>query len=436
MSELLQLPVEDEEDLTEPAPEMRKRRWVVLALLFTITVINFVDRQTLSVLAPVLRATLHLTNEQYGRVVSALQFGMMTGEFPMGYLMDRWGTQLGLTVAALWWSAATGAQVFARTGVQFGITRFWMGTGECGNFSGGVKTVTRYFGKKGRTLALGIFNSGSMVGAAIATPLIVFLMHRYGFRTAFLLPACLGLLWTPFWWFANRGEPKQPYRKDPNHVPSWTLLRMSSTWAVICCRFFNGPVLQFYWYWMPSYLFGVRHLSMVQIGLLGWIPYLLGDSGGVAGGVVAGYLHARGFRTLNVRRITLYGSSLVCVVSLAVPYMHHAGTALMMIGIAIMADTFYSANMYGAITDLFPVEQVGRVTGFTGIAGGLSGLLFPLLTGWLIDHVSYTPVFLMVAFMPAIGTVLLFTFARSYRNPNFSDPYLDIARIADKRGTA
>ncbi len=191
-------------------PQTGSRRWLLLALIFSITVINFVDRQTLSVLAPVLRSALHLSNEQYGRIVSALQFGMMSGEFPMGYLMDRWGAKLGLSVAVLWWSTATGAQVFARTGLQFGVMRYWMGTGECGNYSGGIKTVTRLFGRKDRTLAIGIFNSGSMIGATIAPPLIVFLMQRYGFRTAFLVPAIAGVLWVPVWWIAYGQEPREP----------------------------------------------------------------------------------------------------------------------------------------------------------------------------------------------------------------------------------
>src|SRR5579863_5559059 len=133
-----------------------RRRWLILSLIFAITVINFIDRQTLSVLAPVLRKALSLSNVEYGRIVSALQFGMMSGELPMGYIMDRWGARLGLSAAVLWWSTATGAQMFAWTGVQFGFIRYWMGTGECGNYSGGIKTVTRIFAKKDRTLAIGI----------------------------------------------------------------------------------------------------------------------------------------------------------------------------------------------------------------------------------------------------------------------------------------
>ncbi len=398
-----------------PNSPLFRRRWVILALLFTITVINFIDRQTLSVLAPVIRNIFHLSNQQYGRIVAAFQFGMMSGEFPMGSLMDRWGTRLGLSFAVLWWSTATGAQVFARSGVQFGALRYWMGTGECGNFSGGVKTVTRLFSRTERTLAIGIFNSGTMIGATIAPPLIVFLLSRYGFRTAFLIPAFLGFLWLIPWWifYKSEPEPTTPVGQIPASLKS--LLSDSSTWAVMSCRFFNGPVLQFYWYWIPSYLYSVRHLSMLQIGFLGWIPYLLSDIGGVLGGSAAGILLRRGVPVAKTRKLLMYASSIFCLISFFVPYADGKVTAIAMIGIALTADNFLSANMYGAVTDLFPDQNVGRATGLTGVAGGLSGLLFPLLTGYLVDRFSYTPAFLMVAVMPLMGTFMLFLFGLKYR---------------------
>ncbi len=398
-----------------------RRRWVILGLIFAITVVNFIDRQTLSVLAPVLRASYHLSNEAYGKIVAALQFGMMSGEFPMGWLMDRIGARLGLTAAVLWWSAATGSQVFTRTGLQLGITRLWMGTGEAGNYSGGMKAVSRFFSKEQRTLAIGIFNSGSMIGATVAPPLIVFLMQRYGFRAAFLVPACLGLIWIPLWWWLYPRHDSSPQSNLSYRTPLSSLLKQSSAWAVMMCRFLIGPVMQFYWYWIPSYLYSVRHLSLTQIGFLAWIPFFLGDTGGVLGGWAAGWLQRRNLNIYRVRQITMYGSSLLCITSLMVPYLNSAAAALFMIGIAVMADNFLSANMFGAITDLFPDHTIGRATGLTGVSGGLGGLLFPLLTGVLVDHVSYKPVFIMVAFMPLLGTLALFILGRQYRSPQNLD---------------
>jgi MFS transporter, ACS family, hexuronate transporter len=400
---------------SDPSSKAVKRRWLVLWLLLLVTIINFIDRQTVSVLAPVIRASLHLSNAQYGRIVAAFQFGMMTGEFPMGWIMDRWGVRFGLLGAVLWWSAATGAQTLTKSGLQLGMTRFWMGTGECGNYSGGLKAIFTAFGPGERTLAIGIFNSGSMIGSTLAPPLIVFLAQRYSFRAAFLVPALLGVLWAPLWFLVYR-DPSNRQALTINAVSLRSLLGQSSAWAVMLCRFFVGPVMQFYWYWIPSYLYSVRHLSLTQIGLVGWLPFFLGDGGGIAGGWVAGLLRKRGVTILNVRRITMYSSGLLCLASLGVPHVNSVNAAFLLIGIAVMADNFLSANMFGAVTDLFPEQTVGRATGLTGVAAGLSGLLFPLLTGIIVDHHSYAPVFLMVAFMPLIGTVLLFAFGTEYRN--------------------
>ena len=405
----------DDTRMLVPETRVSRRRWVILALLFFITVINFIDRQTLSVLAPVIRSTFHLSNTQYGRIVAAFQFGMMSGEIPMGALMDRIGARIGLALAVFWWSSATGVQFLARNGVEFGLTRFWMGTSECGNYSGGMKTVTRLFSKSECTLAIGIFNGGSMVGATIAPPLIVLLLHRYGFRAAFLVPALCGMVWIPLWWWAHGRGPKP--ESQPSHAPESlrSMLGESSSWAVMMCRFFIGPVIQFYWYWIPSYLYSVRHMSLLEIGGLAWIPFFMGDAGGVVGGWAAGVMLRRGVPIPRMRKLLMYGSSLLCCTSFFVPYSTGIPMALAMISIAAAADNFLSAHMYGAITDLFPDHKVGRATGLTGVAGGLSGLLFPLLTGALVDHVSYTPVFVMVAIMPLIGTVLLFALARRYR---------------------
>lgn len=394
---------------------IHRRRWWILGLLFTITVINFIDRQTLSVLAPVICSAFHLTNVAYGRIVAALQFGMMSGEFPMGYLMDRWGTRLGISFAVMWWSSATAAQVFARTGTQFGLIRYWMGTGECGNFSGGVKTATRLFAPAERTLAIGIFNAGSMVGATVAPPLIVYLLHRYGFRAAFLVPAAMGFVWLIAWWFVYQREaPPREETRQPK-ISLRELLSESSSWAVMTCRFFVGPVIQFYWYWIPMYLYTVRHMSLTQVGFVSWIPFLLGDGGNVFGGWAAGFLLKRGVPVPKTRRWLMYGSSAFCFASFLVPLAHASTVALALIGIAVAAHNFLSANMYGAITDLFPDSKVGRATGLTGVASGFSGLLFPLLTGVLVDRFSYSPVFVLIALMPLVGTVALFVLGRKYR---------------------
>lgn len=400
--------------------EMRasRGRWIILSFLVGITVINFIDRQTLSVLAPKIREILHLSHEAYGRIVAAFQFGMMSGEFPMGWLMDRWGVRLGLGVAVLWWSIATGLHGFARSGFDLGLLRYWMGTGECGNFSGGVKTVNEWFPRPDRALAIGIFNSGTMVGSIIAPPLVVYLARHYGYRYAFMVPAILGACWVPIWWKVYGLIPKpKASEKGTDKNGSWQqssleLLRYRQSWSVMACRFLVGPVLQFYWYWTPDYLYTVRGLSLREIGAFSWIPFLMGDLGSISGGWVAAFLMRRNFSANQARQITMYFGAILCLASFAVYFVPTLPEALGVIGAVLFGHTFLSANMFAAVTDMFPDEAVGRATGLHGICGGLSGFLFPLLTGFLVDHFSYSPVFALAAVMPLAGTIALFVVSK------------------------
>jgi ACS family hexuronate transporter-like MFS transporter len=394
---------------------LSRARWGVLAFLVGITIINFIDRQTLSVLAPKIREMLHLSHEAYGRIVAAFQFGMMTGEFPMGWLMDRFGIRFGLGFAVLWWSIATGLHGIARSGLDLGLLRFWMGTGECGNFSGGVKTVHEWFPRTERAFAIGIFNSGTMIGSIIAPPLVVFLATHYGYRYAFLVPAALGLVWVPLWWKyhgALRPAAPQQDASPATKQRSFELLKYRQSWSVMACRFLVGPVLQFYWYWMPDYLYTARHLSLRDIGYFSWIPFLMGDLGSVAGGWVAGLLLRGNVSTKRARQVTMYFGAILCLASFAVYFVPTVAEALAVIGIVLFGHTFLSANMFASVTDMFPDEMVGRATGLHGICGGLSGLLFPLLTGFLVDHFSYSPAFALAAIMPIAGTFALFTLSR------------------------
>jgi ACS family hexuronate transporter-like MFS transporter len=293
-----------------------------------------------------------------------------------------------------------------------------MGTGECGNFSGGVKTVHEWFPKTERALAIGIFNGGAMFGAVIAPPLVVFLAQRYGYMYAFLVPALCGMLWVPAWWFAHGSIEKASAvrhlhtRAQRVRASSAALLRHRQTWSVMACRFLVGPVLQFYWYWTPDYLYTVRKMSMHQIGAFSWIPFVMGDIGSVAGGWTAGILLKRHMTAKAARQKTMYLGSILCLASFAVYFVPTVPQALAVIGVVLFGHTFLSANMFAAVTDMFPDEAVGRATGLHGICGGLSGFLFPLLTGFLVDHVSYSPVFALAAVMPLAGTIALFSISK------------------------
>lgn len=408
-------------------PLVRQVRWWVLGMLFCITVINFVDRQSLSIVAPLLRESLKLSNTDYGIIVAAFQMGMMLGEFPMGMLMDRVGVKTGFSFAVLWWSVANALHSIGRSMLHFSVLRFWLGTGECGNFSGGLKTVSQWFPVRERALAVGIFNSGSMLGSIIAPPLLVALTLKLGWHAAFLLPSAMGVVWVIAWRFLYHSPESHPsitaaeraYIQDGQEVtdePAPTnaeLLKLRATWALMGCRMLVGPVVQFYIYWLPEYLYRQRGLSLKEIGLFAWVPFLFGDIGSIAGGWLAGWLIRRGFSVTNARRISMGIGAACCLLSFAVVTARTIPGALAGICFVLLGHTFLSANMFAAISDVFPSSAVGRVTALTGIAGGLSGMLFPLLTGVLVDHFSYIPVFSLAAVMPAAGCLVLFYLVRT-----------------------
>jgi ACS family hexuronate transporter-like MFS transporter len=400
-------------------PVTKRQRWLVLGFLLALSIINFIDRQTLSVLAPHLRGLFHLSNTDYGRIVAAFSFGMMAAEFPMGMLMDRLGARFGLAFAVVWWSMATAAHAIGSSARSFGLFRFWMGTGETATFSGSLKVITRWFPKDERTFAVGMVNGGTMIGSMIAPPLIVAISHFFGWRMAFLAPATLGIVWAIGWrsnYRVSAKEERAPETADAEPIPNtWELLRARQAWALMLCRFMVGPVIQFYWYWLPDYLVTARGMSLVAVGALTWLPFLAGDAGSILGGWTADGLLKRGMTVPKARGISMLAGAVLCLGSLSVVAAPSIPLALAVISVVMFGHTFLSASMFASIGDMFPESAVGRVTGMTGVSGGLGGILFPLLTGYVVDHYSFAPAFVLAALMPMAGAAALFALAPGLR---------------------
>jgi ACS family hexuronate transporter-like MFS transporter len=205
-------------------------------------------------------------------------------------------------------------------------------------------------------------------------------------------------------WRAVYREPAiMPAETGPAKVKAGELLRYRQTWGVMLIRMLAGPVVQFYWYWTPDYLYSQRGMSLAAIGAFAWIPFLMGDLGNLLGGWIAGLMLRRNWSVAATRWATLLFGALCCLGSLAVVGVPTAGWAIAVISVVLFGHAFLSANFFAVITDLFPDKAVGRVTGLTGVAGGLGGLLFPLITGVLVDKVSWTPVFVLAAVLPLLG---------------------------------
>lgn len=415
-------------------PVYRQVRWWVLTLLLTITVINFVDRQALSVVAPILRETFHLTATDYGQIVAGFTLGMLIGEFPMGWLNDRFGVRRVLGAAVIWWSTGNALHALANSKWQFASLRFWLGTGECANYSGGVQVVSKWFPPKERAFAAGVFNGGATLGSMIAPPLLVWITTAFGWKMAFVVPSALGFLWVVAWQMVYRSPDRHPsvspaeadyIRADGDGAaaadaapPSnLSLLGRRDVWGLMLFRMIAGPVSQFYIFWLPEYLYRERGLNLVSIGMFAWIPFLFGDIGSIGGGWLAGLLIRRGWSVERARHWCFWLGGGLSVLGFAVAYAGTAYGAIAFICLVLLGQYGLSANFFARITDLLPAPAVSRATGLTGIAQGISGFGFPLLTGFLVDHFGYTPVFALTAVMPITGAILMMALARAPQAP-------------------
>ena len=392
-------------------------RWWILAALFASTVINFVDRQALSIVGPLLRDKLTLSNQQFSYIQTGFMLGMLCGELPQGWLMDRRGTRIGLTFAVAWWSLANALHAFGTSLVHFIGLRYWLGTGECGNYSGGNKAVARWFPLEERALAVGVFNGGAALGNVLALPAITWILLHWGWHWVFLLPSALGLMWAFWWWrllgHAERTNPVPAGETEPAPATA-RLLGTRQAWGLMLCRALAGPVVQFFLFWMPEYFFRQRGMSLKEIGYSVWLPFLCGDLGSMAGGWFAGQLIRRGASVRQARLTAMAAGAACCLASLGIFGAATSTGAIALMCVVLFGHYFLSANMFTAVSDLMPQSAVGRTTALTGIAGGLSGAAFPLAVGILLDRVSYAPVFAMVAVMPALGVLALFWINRRF----------------------
>ncbi|MEX2261670.1 MAG: MFS transporter [Bryobacteraceae bacterium] len=374
-------------------------RWVILALLFFATTINYLDRIVFSVLIPIIREEMNLSEQDYGNLTGAFQIAYTAGFLIAGKFIDRFGTRIGYAVSVIWWSIAAGLHALSRTPVELGIWRAMLGFGEAGNFPSAIKAVAERFPKKDRAFATGIFNAGTNVASMIGPPLFVALNVRYGWRTCFVLTAASGFLWLIAWLAFYRKPGKNEFDEgDTGKKVGWfAALRQRPTWGFALGKFLTDPVWWFYLYWLPLYLYDVRGFDMKQIAWALPVVYLMADFGSVGGGWLSGWLMRRGWSTARARRAAM--GLCACLMPVAAMAVFAPGPVLTiaLVSIATAAHQGWSANLFTTTSDAFPSDTVASVTGIGGCAGGLGGFLFSsLLPGFVITHFGYTPIFLFM----------------------------------------
>jgi sugar phosphate permease len=399
-------------------------RWLIIGLVFLATVINYLDRLTISVLAPVITKELNLSNLEFAQVGVWFLAAYTFSQALSGRLYDRIGSKRGFTASVIVWSSAAAATATATTVGALSACRFVLGLGEAGNWPGAAKVVAEWFPVRERAFAMAIFNSGAALGAVISPPIIVWLQLRYGWQAAFLVTASLGFGWLVLWLLFYHPPDRHPMMtaeeraliaagaeqsRDAEPSVGWgALLGYRQVWAIVLARFMVDPIWWLYITWLPKYLSDARGFSLAQIGLYAWVPYLAADAGSLTGGALSGYLISRGWSVDRARKTVIAAAALLMPAGILAVRAESAAVALALMCVVLFAFQVWINNVQTLPSDFFPSRAVGSVAGLGGFGAGLGSMLFTLTTGWVVDHFSYTPIFTAAGLLGPIGTIVLF----------------------------
>lgn len=392
-------------------------RWWIAGLLFASTVINYIDRQTLSVLAPHLKVEFSWSNSDFALIIIAFRIAYTIFQLVAGRVLDVLGTKRGLSLTVLWYSAAAVASAFASGLRSFAVCRFLLGAGEGGNWPGATKAVAEWFPESERGIAVAMFDSGSAVGAAIAPIMVIWLYSTFGtWRPAFVITGLLGLVWLAAWLIVHRFAPattrKRAETNESHGQSEWmSLLRQRETWGIVLGKALTDPVWFFVTDWFAIYL--VSKGFKVENTLLGfWIPFIAADIGNFAGGGLSSYYIKRGWPVLSARKlvIALGGAGMLMLIPTIM-----ATSLTAIIALFAIATFSYAAWSTMALTlpaDVYETKSVATVSGMSGAAAGLGTILSTFLIGRISDRYSFGPVLLGASFVPVIATFLVFGLVR------------------------
>ncbi len=386
-------------------------RWVICGLLFFAATVNYIDRQVIGLLKPMLQTELHWNEIDYSNIVFAFQVAYAAGLLFVGRVMDWLGTRKGFSISVLLWSVAAMAHALARSVFGFGAARFALGLGESGSFPASIKTVAEWFPKKERALATGIFNSGTNIGA-IVTPLVIpWLTLTYGWQGAFVGTGAIGFVWLIFWIAFYRSPEEHKgvtaaelayIRSDPSEPTSnisWSkLLGYRQTWAFALGKFLTDPVWWLYLFWLPDFLYRAHHVNLQGMVLPLLVIYNSATVGSVAGGWLSGALIRRGWTINRGRKTAMLVCALAVLPIVLAARVSGLWPAVWLISLATAAHQGWSANIFTTASDMFPRRAVGSVVGIGGMAGAVGGMLISKIVGYVLQWTgSYFIVFLMAS---------------------------------------
>lgn len=373
-------------------------RWVIVAMLFAATAINYIDRQMIGVLKPTLQGEFGWSESDFANIIFWFQLAYAIGYLGFGRVVDVVGARLGYAVAIVVWTISHMAHGLANGLTSFALARFGLGIGESGNFPAGIKAVTEWFPQRERAYAIGLFNAGANVGAIVTPLLVPFLVLTFNWRVAFYLTGVFGVVWLVAWWIIYRRPSEHPRvgaaelayiqqdPADPVTPLSWgKVATFRETWAFALGKFFIDPIWWFFLFWLPGYLFDRYDLDLKTFGLPLAAIYLISDVGSIAGGWMSSRLIAAG-RTPNfARKLTMFVCACCVLPIFFAQGISSVWGAVAVIGLATAAHQAFSANLYAIPSDMFPRSAVGSVVGIGGTMGAIGGMGMALFTGYILD---------------------------------------------------
>ena len=384
----------------ETGARLGRYRWVICALLFFATTINYIDRQVIGILAKDLQQIIGWSEIDYGNIVAAFNAAYALGLLVSGRLIDRFGTKIGYALAIVVWSLAGMATALARSAFGFGVARAALGLGEAANFPAAIKTVAEWFPKKERAFATGIFNAGTNVGAIVAPLTVPWIALTLGWQWAFILTGAIGFLWLLFWLPMYRKPEEHPklskaelayIQSDPPDPPAaqipWIqLIPHRQTCAFAIGKYLTDPIWWFYLYWIPNFLRQNHGLDLSTVGLPLIAIYLIADVGSVGGGWMSSALIKRGWTINRARKTTMLICALLVTPIFFAAQVSNLWVAVAIIGLAAAAHQGWSANIFTTTSDMFPRRAVGSVVGIGGMAGAMGGATMAVLTGYILER--------------------------------------------------
>lgn len=418
---------------------IKNLRWWIGGLLFASTVINYIDRQTLSNLAPFLKRDYGWTNTDYAYLVISFRVAYSIGQTVCGRLVDRLGTRRGLTLSVIWYSAVSMLTSLAGGFYSFAAFRFLLGVGESANWPAATKAVSEWFPKRERGLATALFDSGSSIGAAIAPYLVLGIYFKWGWRPAFIVPGLLGLVWLAAWrWLYHRPEAhprisaeeremilRDKEEDEPEGVgrarPGWgQLLRLPQTWGTISARTLTDPVWFFVTDWFPIYL--VAKGITLEEGLFAfWIPFIAADLGNFFGGWLSGRLIKRGWSVGAARKALVVFGGIGVTTLIPTVFTTNLLAIALLFGLATFAYASFTTIANVLPSDLFHSESVASVSGLSGTGAGLGTIVAFLLVGYVSDAragtgtAAFDPIIVVAGLIPLVGMALVLLLVRNTR---------------------